>query len=130
MNQAVLIGRLTKAPEARTAQTGNTVCTFTLAVDRPYVDKQTGKREADFIPIVTFKHSADYAHKYLDKGSLCAVVGSIQTRTYDAQDGTRRYVTEVLADRVEGLDRRKDAPAHGAPEPPGVVEADDDELPF
>ena len=84
----------------RTGASGVQVCTFTLAVNRRFANKQ-GVREADFINIVTFNKTAELCARYLNKGRTAAVVGVIQTRSYDAQDGTKRHVTEVVADEVE-----------------------------
>ncbi len=105
MNRAVVIGNLTNEPELRSTLSGISVCTFTIAVNRRVSrDAQAqGQRDADFIPIVTWRGLADNCAKYLAKGRKVAVTGSIQTRSYDAQDGTRRYVTEILADEVEFL---------------------------
>lgn len=69
---------------------------------------ENGTYDADFIPVVAWRQTADYVSRYMHKGSKVAVEGRIQTRTYDAKDGTKRYVTEIQADRVEGLDRRGD----------------------
>lgn len=108
MNKVILIGRLTRDPEIRyTAGTGIAVTTFTLAVDRPYVG-QSGQREADFIPVVCWRKLAELVANNLSKGRLIAVSGSIQTRRYQAQDGTNRYATEVIADEVKFLDRAKE----------------------
>lgn len=105
MNKATLIGRLTRDPELRTTQSGTEVCTFTLAVDRkPGKDGQKG---ADFIPIVAWRQLGEQCGKYLHKGYKAAVSGSIQTRTYEANDGTKRHVTEVMADEVEFLTQPK-----------------------
>ena len=103
MNKAVIIGNLTNEPELRATLSGISVCTFTVAVNRRVSRDDQGQKEADFIPIVTWRGLADNCFKYLHKGSKAAVTGSIQTRSYDAQDGTRRYVTEILADEVEFL---------------------------
>lgn len=100
MNRAMLIGRLTKDPELRATQSGISVCTFTLAVDRRF-KQQDGQTETDFIPIVVWRGQADNCAKYLKKGSQAGICGSIQTRTYDAQDGSKRYVTEIVADEVQ-----------------------------
>ncbi len=146
MNKAILIGNLTRDPELRTAASGVPVCTFTLAINRRFTNKQ-GVREADFIPIVTFKQKAELCARYLTKGRKVAVEGVIQTRSYDAQDGTKRYVTEVVADEVEFIGsaggsgsagRAEDAPPlpdpddyqgrTGAAQP--FAGEDDDELPF
>jgi single-strand DNA-binding protein len=144
VNKAILIGNLTRDPEMRTGASGVPVCTFTLAVNRRFTNKQ-GVREADFINIVTFRQTAELCARYLTKGRKAAVVGSIQSRTYDAQDGTKRYVTEVVADEVEfiggaggtGTSRADDAPPLPDPDDyqgrnaaPAFADADDDELPF
>lgn len=102
MNKVVLIGRLTKDPELKfTPGNGTAVCTFTLAVDR--YNKTTGQNEADFIPIVVWNKPAESAANHLVKGSQVAISGRIQTRSYDAKDGTKRYVTEVVADAYNGV---------------------------
>ena len=117
MNKAILIGRLTRDPELRTTtNTGVSVCTFTLAVDRRRSKDQ--ERQADFIPVVVWREQGENCAKYLRKGSQAGVSGTIQTRSYDAQDGTKRYVTEVVADEVQFLGSKSDAagaPNHGAP---------------
>lgn len=100
MNKAILIGRLTKDPELNTTTGGFSVCTFTLAISRKY-SNANGEKETDFINIVAWRTTADVCHKFLKKGSQVAITGSIQTRTYEAQDGTKRNVTEVVADEVE-----------------------------
>ena len=105
MNRVILIGNLTKDPELSTTNSGINYCRFTLAVPKRFVGS-TGERDAEFINIVVWRTQADNCHKYLKKGSKAGVVGSIQTRSYDAQDGTKRYVTEVVADEVEFLSSR------------------------
>lgn len=102
MNKAFIIGNLTRDPELRTTASGISVCTFTLAVNRPFANQQ-GVRETDFIPVVVWRKQAENCKQYLSKGRKCAVSGSIQTRSYDAQDGTKRYVTEIIAEEVEFL---------------------------
>ncbi|MFL0250114.1 single-stranded DNA-binding protein [Clostridium neuense] len=103
MNKVVLIGRLTKDPELRfTPGNGTAVASFTLAVDRRF--KKEGQQEADFIPIVVWGKQAESTANYMSKGKLMGVSGRIQTRSYDAKDGTKRYVTEVVADEVQFLE--------------------------
>ena len=102
LNRIILIGRLTKDPELRYTQSGKAVCAFTLAVDRPYL-ANNGNREADFINIVVWNKTAENCAQYLAKGKLAAVDGRLQIRSYDGQDGQRRYVTEVIADNVRFL---------------------------
>ena len=101
MNKIILIGRLTKAPDLRYTQNGAAVCTFTLAVNRPY--SKDGEQEADFINIVVWNKSGENCAKYLEKGRQCAIEGRLQIRTYDGDDGKKRWVSEVVADRVEFL---------------------------
>lgn len=105
MNKVILIGNLTKDPEFSTTNNGISLCKFTLAVQRKYASSD-GEREVDFINIVVWRGQADNCYKYLKKGSKASVVGSIQTRSYDATDGTKRYVTEVVADEVEFLNSK------------------------
>lgn len=105
LNKAILIGRLTADPELRTTTNGITVASFTVAINRLYKN-QNGEQEADFIRCVAFRKVAKNIGRYVHKGSKIAVEGSIQTRTYDGQDGTKRYVTEVICSSVEFLDSR------------------------
>ncbi|MCR3761136.1 single-stranded DNA-binding protein [Clostridium felsineum] len=103
MNKVVLIGRLTKDPELKfTPGTGTAVASFTLAVDRRF--KKEGQQEADFVPIVVWGKQAESTANYMSKGKLMGVSGRIQTRSYDAKDGTRRYVTEIVAEEVQFLE--------------------------
>ena len=104
MNKCVLLGNLTRDPELKTTTSGKSVCNFTIAVSRRFTN-QSGEREADFVPIVVWGKQAETSAKYLRKGSQCAVSGSIQVRNYEANDGSRRYVTEVVADEVQFLAR-------------------------
>jgi single-strand DNA-binding protein len=105
MNKCILIGNLTKDPDLKTLpSSGTSVCNFTVAVTRRFANQQ-GEREVDFIPVVVWRAQAENCAKYLRKGSQVAVWGSIQTRTYEAQDKTRRYVTEVVAEEVKFLSR-------------------------
>lgn len=101
MNTVILIGNLVKDPEMKTTDSGISVCKFTLAVNRPY--KKEGETEADFFNIVAWRGVADNVGKYLKKGNKAGVLGRLQTRFYDADDGTKRYITEVIADSVEFL---------------------------
>lgn len=102
MNKVVLIGRLTKDPELRfTPGSGAAVTTLTLAVDK--YNTKTGQREADFVPVVIWGKQAESTANYMSKGSQMAISGRIQTRSYDAKDGTKRYVTEVVATEVQFL---------------------------
>ncbi len=112
MNKVVLVGRLTRDPEVRTMPSGNAVASFTLAINRNFKNKD-GNIDADFINVSVFGRQAENVGKYITKGSLLGCEGRIQTRSYDAQDGTKRYVTEVIADNVEFMSssRREEASA-------------------
>ena len=103
LNRVILIGRLVADPELRYTQSGTAVTNFRLAVDRSFTN-QSGEREADFIPIVVWDKQAETCANYLNKGRLVAVDGRLQVRSYDAQDGSRRWVTEVVAQDVRFLD--------------------------
>lgn len=104
MNKVILIGNIANDPESRTTNNGIANCTFRLAVQRRFADKD-GNRASDFLPIVCWRQTAEFAAKYLGKGRKVAVEGSIQTRSYDAQDGSKRYVTEIISDNVTALDK-------------------------
>lgn len=143
MNKVILIGNLASDPESRTTSSGIAQCSFRLAVQRRFANA-SGVREADFLPIVCWRQTAELCSKYLLKGRKVAVEGSIQTRSYDAQDGTKRFVTEIIADSVEFLSSREESkPAdtnhitqsvmHQAMETFGAEFTevhDDDDLPF
>ncbi len=109
LNQVVLIGRLTHDPELRyTAGSGVPVATFSLAVDRPFTNQQ-GERETDFIKIVTWRKQAENCANYLHKGSLAAVSGRLQIRSYEDNEGAKRKVAEVVAENVRFLDKKSDS---------------------
>lgn len=124
MNRIVLIGRLTRDPELRYTPNGVAVANFDLAVDRPTTNQQ-GERETDFIRIVVWQKQAEHCANYLKKGRLVGVEGRLQIRSYEAQDGQKRRVTEVIASYVQFLDRsREDTSSSSSPSKP----ASDDDL--
>lgn len=102
MNKVFLIGRLTRDPELRYTGNNTAVATFSLAVNRNFTNQQ-GEREADFINIVVWRKQAENVKNFLTQGSQVAIDGRIQTRSYDDNNGQKRYVTEVIADNVEFL---------------------------
>ena len=102
MNKVILIGRLARDPELRTTPTNVSVATFAIAVSRPFIP-QGGTSETDFINCVVWRRQAENLVKYCHKGSQIAVEGRIQTRNYTAQDGNKRYVTEVMCDNITFL---------------------------
>jgi single-strand DNA-binding protein len=133
LNRIVLIGRLTKDPELRYTPNGAAVATFTLAVDRSRKNPQ-GERETDFINIVTWNKLAENCANYLNKGKLAAVDGELHIRTYDGQDGQKRWVTEVVADNVRFLSPKDSSGASGSfssANPLGnEISFSDDDIPF
>lgn len=131
MNKAILIGRLTKDPEIRMTNSGNTVATFGLATNRNYKNAD-GERLSDFHNIVVWNKLADLIGKYCFKGDMVSITGEIQTRSYEARDGSKRYITEIIAYEVEFLTPKKSHQTRtsdgGVPE--GFTEIDDEDLPF
>lgn len=108
VNNVVLIGRLTKDPEVRYTSTTNTlVASFTLAVGRSFA-KQGEERQTDFIPIIVWSKTGEFASKYFKKGMQVSVVGRIQTRSWDDTNGQKRYVTEVVATEVGFADSKRE----------------------
>ena len=107
MNKVILMGRLTRDPEVRYTQTTNTlVASFTLAVNRRFV-KQGEERQTDFINIVAWNKTGEFVSKYFKKGQQVAVVGRLQTRSYQDNNNQTRYVTEVIAEEVYFADSNK-----------------------
>lgn len=100
MNKAILVGNLTRDPELRTTPNGVSTTSFTVAVNRRY-KSQDGQQQTDFINCVAWRGTAEFIAKYFTKGSRIGVVGTIQTRSYEDQNGIRRYVTEVVCDEAE-----------------------------
>ena len=129
MNKVFIVGRLTRDPEHRTTPNGISVTTFSVAVTR-----RTNREESDFLNVVVWRGLADNCAKYLVKGQQAAVCGELRTRSYDAKDGSRRYVTEILAEDVEFLAKPKGAERREEPSgmfaPDGGYMPDDDDLSF
>lgn len=151
MNKVVLIGNLVRDPEVRATQSGISVCNFTVAVNRRF-KKENGEQETDFLNVIAWRQLAELCGKYLAKGRKVAVTGSIQTRTYEAKDGSKRTAWDIVADEVEFLTAQnqqsstqsapgayttaasKDRGTAYAPQPHndfgGFTQVDDEELPF
>lgn len=100
MNKVILVGNMVADPDYTKTASGIDVCRFRLAVQRKFKNEK-GEYESDFLSIVTWRSSAEFVSKYARKGNKIGVTGTLQTRSYDAQDGTKKYVTEVVADEVE-----------------------------
>lgn len=136
-NKVFLAGRLTKDPELRYTTNNTAVCNFTLAVNKRF--KRDGDREADFISIVAWSKTAEFCSKYFQKGQKVIVIGRIETRTWDDNDGKRHYVTEVIAEEVDFADGKRSGGAGDSYEPASSPQSstggfypidEDDELPF
>lgn len=111
MNNVCLTGRLTRDPELRYSPNGTAVCNFTLAVNRSFTN-QDGEREADFPQVVAFKGTAESIGNYMRKGSMVAVEGRLQTRSYEKEDPAGNYmvyVTEVVANQVHFLEKKEES---------------------
>lgn len=130
LNQCVVIGRLTKDPELRHTSNDTSVTNFTLAVNRPFKGKDD--IDADFIPIVVWKGLAENCVKYLGKGSLCAVVGRLQIRSYQDADGNNKKMAEIVAENVRFLDGAKKNQEENEEEydPLEGEELSDEDVPF
>lgn len=137
MNKVIIIGNLTRDPEVKISQSQNAHCSFTVAVSRKFKNA-AGERQTDFLSCVAFKQQAEFLGKYFQKGSRVAVIGNLQSRTYDDANGKKVYVTEVVCDEIEFVDSKSEhsEPARDNPKPPAVdngfyPSADDDTtLPF
>jgi single-strand DNA-binding protein len=103
MNKVIITGRLTADPELRQSQSGVASCKFTVACDRRFADKNTGKREADFISCLAFKNTAEFINRYFNKGKMIAIEGTLRTGSYKDKkhDDVTHYTTDVLVDNVE-----------------------------
>ena len=139
MNKVILMGRLTKDPEVRYTQTNNTlVASFSLAVNRRFA-KQGEERQADFINIVAWSKLGEFCSKYFKKGQQVAVIGRIQTRTWDDENNVKHYVTEVVAEEAYFADSKKDGASSSfentfgsevVPNNSEFTVSSDDDLPF
>lgn len=128
MNKVILLGRLTKDPETRYTQSTNTqVTSFTLAVNRRFV-KQEEERQADFINIVSWNKTAEFVSKYFSKGQQVGVIGRIQTRNYDDEQGVKHYITEVIAEEVYFAGEKKEKAQNDPTDDFETTNSDD--LPF
>lgn len=127
MNKVFLIGNLSKDPELRTTNSGTSVCTFSIAVNRRK-DKD-GNSTADFFSIVAWRQLAELCGKYLAKGRKVSVVGELQNRSYEANDGTKRHVTEIVANEIEFITPKGESKEQ-ANFAEGFTEIDGSDLPF
>ena len=141
-NHVTIIGNLCNEPEFATTQSGISRVNFRVGVQRRFKDKQTGQKVADFISVVAWRNTADFVRQYMHKGDLVVVDGEIQTRSYEAQDGSKRYVTEINAEDVRRPIQRATEGTGNSPEglaslreqgtgmAGDFAEVEDPELPF
>ena len=139
MNKVILMGRLTRDPEVRYTQTNNTlVASFSLAVNRRFV-RQGEERQADFINVVAWSKTGEFVSKYFKKGQQVGVVGRIQTRTWDDDQGQKHYITEVVAEETYFADSKRDGDTSSFEDTFGEsvsqnaefqINSSDDDLPF
>ena len=144
LNHIIIMGRLARAPELRHTQTGTPVATFRMAVDRDFKDKNTGERQSDWIDVVAWRSTGEFAARYLSKGRMAVVEGRLQMREWTDKEGARRTSAEVVADHVYFADSRRDGDSantsseyqarsdYGAPGGKDQFDelADDGDLPF
>ena len=129
MNKTILMGRLTRDPETRYTQTNNIqVTSFTLAVNRRFTKE--GEQQADFINVVTWNKTAEFVSKYFKKGQQVGIIGRIQTRNYDDDQGQKHYVTEVIAEEVYFADSKKEDSQVTSSQNEFEQIQNDDDLPF
>ena len=135
MNKVILVGNLTKDPELSETPSGVAVCKFSLAVSRDYTNAE-GNRDTDFFNITVWRGRAENCGKYLKKGNKVAIVGSLQTRSYEDKDGIKRNVTDIIASEVEFLTPKQQANQDEESivsmtrQRPQLEEIDDNKLPF
>lgn len=109
MNKVLLVGRLVRDPELKHIEmSGRNLCSFTIAVNRNFINSR-GEKEADFIPVIVWGKVAEAVSSYMKKGSLISVSGRLQLRNYESKDGNKKYVTEVVGEEILFLDSKKDA---------------------
>lgn len=125
LNKVILMGRFTRDPELKSTPQGVSTCSFSLAVDRNFT-REGEERKADFINCVAWRSTAEFISKYFRKGSMAAIEGSIQTRSWDDNEGKKRYATEVIVSQIYFAESKKDEPEAPVFSPMG----DNDDLPF
>lgn len=130
LNHIVLMGRLTKDPELRRTGTGVAVASLTLAVDRDFKG-ESGERETDFIDIVAWRNTAEFASKYFKKGSMAVVSGRLQIRGWTDKEGNKRRNAEVVADNIYfGETKKSDTQVSQTTQPLSMLDDDDEDLPW
>lgn len=139
LNHITIAGRLTATPELKKTPSGTFVTTFTLAVERDFKDKETGKRAVDFIDCVAWRGTAEFVTRFFTKGRMAVVAGRLQLRDYTDNNGNKRRAAEVVAENVYFADSNNEGtentdaeqtPAYTQPEQPAYEGLNDEDLPF
>lgn len=132
MNKIIIIGNLTREPELSTTSSGNSVCNFTVAVNRRKTGQQTDQPESDYFRVTAWRQLGELCAKYLSKGRKVSIVGTVGVSTYEGKDGTTKASLEVTADEVEFLSAKGDSAeqASKTAQSGGFTQVDDEELPF
>lgn len=125
LNKVILMGRFTRDPELKSTPQGVSTCSFSLAVDRNFT-REGEERKADFINCVAWRNTAEFISKYFRKGSMAAIEGSIQTRSWDDNEGKKRYATDVVVSQIYFAESKQDEPEAPVSSPMG----EEDDLPF
>lgn len=129
LNKVVLMGRFTKDPELRSTPQGESVVSFSVAVDRDYTE-QDGTRKADFINCVAWKKTAEFISQYFNKGSMAVIDGRLQTRSWEGTDGKKGFATEVIVNNIYFGESKKEEAEKPIITPDNILTADDGDLPF
>ena len=129
LNHITLAGRLTADPELRRTQSGIAVASFNLAVDQDYKN-QNGDRGVDFIPIVAWRNTAEFAEKYFEKGQMAIVSGRLTSRRYEDKNGNKRTAYEVIANSIYFAGSKQKSETDAAPQTFSDLPDDDSDLPF
>lgn len=133
LNHIVIMGRLTRDPELKTTNSGISVVSFSLAVDRDFADKESGERGVDFIDVTAWRHTAEFVSRYFTKGRMAVISGRLQTRNWTDKEGGKRKAVEIVADNVYfGDSKRNDSEttSPAAPSDFAPIEGEDEGLPF
>lgn len=134
LNTITIMGRLTRDPEIRHTDSGVSVASFSLAVDRDFGNRETGEKETDFIDVVAWRNTAEFVSKYFSKGRMAVVSGRLQIRSWTDKDGNKRRSAEVVADNVYFGDSKRDSSSAPAPAPAqddyAMLTDEDSNLPF
>lgn len=145
LNRIIIMGRMVRDPELKTTQSGTSVTSFTLAVDRDFKDRESGEKSTDFIDVVAWRHTAEFVCRYFTKGRMAVAEGRLQIREWKDKDGNNRRTAEIVAENVyfgdskrdgEGGNAQSGAPAYAYGAPAGEqtgfqeVQDDDGDLPF